>query len=108
LSAVGTIAAAKGVAVSNDAPGTIARIDFESGAVVQAGQMLVELDTSVERAQVASAAARRDLAKVSASRSRALVSSGSISASQLDSDEAQLKTSAADLGALAAQIERKV
>jgi membrane fusion protein (multidrug efflux system) len=108
LSAVGSIAPVKGVAVSNDAPGVVARIDFESGAVVRAGQVLVELDTSVERAQLASAQARRDLAVLTASRSRSLVSSGSISQSQLDGDEAQLKTATTDMGALQAQIDRKI
>ncbi|MGH7270973.1 MAG: biotin/lipoyl-binding protein, partial [Polyangiaceae bacterium] len=58
LSAVGSVAAARGVVVSNDAPGIVARIFFESGATVKEGQILVELDTSVERAQLASAQAR--------------------------------------------------
>ncbi|MDP9150565.1 MAG: efflux RND transporter periplasmic adaptor subunit [Myxococcota bacterium] len=108
VTAVGSIAAARGVAVSNDAPGVVSRILFESGAQVKAGQIIVELDTSVERAQLASAKARRDLAQLTASRSQALVRTDSISRSQLDSDEAQLKTSSTDLTALQAQIDRKV
>ena len=55
LTAVGTIAPVKGVALSNDAPGVVSKISFESGALVKQGQVLVELDTSVERAQLASA-----------------------------------------------------
>jgi membrane fusion protein (multidrug efflux system) len=108
ISAVGSIAAAKGVAVSNDAPGIVSRIFFESGASVKAGQVLVELDTSVERAQLASAKARMDLASLTAGRSRALVHSDAIPRSQLDSDEAQLKTTTTDVGALQAQIDRKI
>jgi len=107
LSAVGSIAAAKGVAVGNDAPGLVSRILFESGQVVQAGQVLVELDTSVERAQLASARARMDLAEITATRSRALVKSNAIAQSQLDSDEATLKTARTDLAAIEAQIDRK-
>jgi membrane fusion protein, multidrug efflux system len=107
LSSVGSITAARGVSVSNDAPGVVSRILFESGAVVRQGQVLVELDTSVERAQLASSRARMDLAQLTAKRSRALVESDSISKSQLDNDEAQLKTSTTDLGALGAQIDRK-
>ena len=34
LSAVGSVAAAKGVSVSNEGPGTVTRILFESGALV--------------------------------------------------------------------------
>ncbi len=62
LSAVGTVAAVRGVAVSNEAPGIVSRILFESGAQVQAGQVLLELDSSVERAQLAASDARKGLA----------------------------------------------
>ena len=108
LSAVGSIAAVKGVALSNDAPGIVSKIHFESGALVRQGQVLLELDTSVERAQLASAAARRDLAQLTASRSRALVEKQAIAPSQLDNDDAQLKTSSTDLNAIQAQIDRKI
>jgi membrane fusion protein (multidrug efflux system) len=108
LSAVGSITAAKGVVVSNDAPGTVAHIYFESGAQVRQGQTLVDLDTSVERAQLASSRARVDLATLTVHRSRALVKSDAISQSQADSDESALKTSTTDANALAAQIDRKV
>lgn len=108
LSAVGTIAAAKGVAVSNDSPGVVKRIAFESGQVAKPGQVLVELDTSVERAQLATAQARKELAEQNIQRTRSLFQSGGISRSQLDSDESSLKSAAADVAGLAAQIERKV
>ena len=108
LSAVGSITAAKGVVVSNDAPGTVAHIYFESGAQVRQGQTLVDLDTSVERAQLASSRARVDLATLTVNRSRALVKSDAISQSQADSDESALKTSTTDANALAAQIDRKI
>ncbi|HSY25301.1 MAG TPA: efflux RND transporter periplasmic adaptor subunit [Polyangiaceae bacterium] len=107
ISAVGSIAAAKGVSVSNDSPGIVSRILFDSGQTVKEGQVLVELDTSVERAQLASSKARLDLAGINAGRSRALVQSNAIPQSTLDTDEATLKTSTTDLAALAAQIDRK-
>jgi membrane fusion protein, multidrug efflux system len=108
LSAVGSVMAAKGVSISNDAPGVVARISFDSGAQVKAGQVLVELDASVERAELASAVARRDLAALTANRSRALVASNSLSQSQLDADEAQLRTATTDAAGLQAQIDRKI
>ena len=55
LSAVGSVVAAKGVALSSEVPGVVNAIRFESGAQVKAGQVLLELDSSVERAQLASA-----------------------------------------------------
>src|SRR5215212_5567596 len=53
LSAIGSVVSAKGVSVSNDAPGIVSRLHFESGDMVKQGDVLVELDTSVERAQLA-------------------------------------------------------
>ena len=108
LSATGSVTAVRGVTVSNDAAGVVSAIHFESGNVVKAGQVLVELDTSVERAQLAAADARKNLAAVSAGRSRKLAEKDAIAPSLLDGDEAQLKTSRADFGALQAQIDRKI
>jgi membrane fusion protein (multidrug efflux system) len=107
LSAVGSVTAVRGVAVSNESPGVVTAIKFESGQLVRAGQILVELDTSVERAQLASLKSRKELADISAARTRQLIAKEAASKSQLDADEASLKTSTADYGALQAQIERK-
>jgi len=107
LRAVASVVSAKGVALGNDAPGVVTRIHFESGAKVKQGQVLVELDTSVERAQLASLRARRDLAGVTVKRSQALVSAGALAQAELDSNESSLKSLSADAGALEAQIARK-
>jgi membrane fusion protein (multidrug efflux system) len=68
----------------------------------------VQLDTSVERAQLASARARRELADVNVGRSRALAQTEVVSKAQLDNDEATARTSVADVSAVEAQINRKV
>lgn len=108
LTAVGTVAAAKGVSVSNDAPGVVTKILFESGQLVRAGQTLVVLEASAERAQLESARARRKLAALTASRSRTLAHSDVVSPAQLDADEAQLKTATTDEAALQSIIDRKI
>jgi membrane fusion protein, multidrug efflux system len=107
LQAVGSIAPARGVTVANEAAGLVTAIRFDSGALVKRGQALVELDTAVERAQLASVAARQDLAGSSARRSRALIKAGVISGAQFDSDESSYKAATAEVAALRAQIERK-
>jgi membrane fusion protein (multidrug efflux system) len=107
ISAVGSVAADKGVAVSNDAAGIVTAIRFESGAVVKRGQILVELDTSVERAQLASALSRRDLAITTRDRTKRLAATGAISPAQLDNDESQMKTAGTDVEAIQAQIAKK-
>jgi membrane fusion protein (multidrug efflux system) len=108
LSAVGTVAGAKSVPISNDAAGRVKRIRFESGDVVKQGQVLVELDAGVERAQLATAKSRRDLAQVTVTRSRALVAESVLAKAQLDNDEAQLRTANAEIATLQAQIDRKI
>lgn len=107
LSAVGSVASTKGVTLSADAAGVVQRVHFESGATVKAGQVLVELDTSVERAQLASAMARKQLATTTAARTKALVEKGAISAAQADQDEAALRTSTTDAEGIQAQIAKK-
>jgi membrane fusion protein, multidrug efflux system len=107
LSAVASVASVKGVSLSSDASGTVSKINFESGAVVKQGQVLVELDTSVERAQLASIRARREHAQIDVKRTRALAAAGVVSTAQLDADEAESKSLNADARALEAQIQRK-
>ena len=63
LSAIGTIAAVQGVTVSADLPGTVARVAFESGRSVRKGDVLAELDTRQERAQLV--ATLRDRSRMS-------------------------------------------
>jgi membrane fusion protein (multidrug efflux system) len=105
---VGSVAAARGVTISNESPGVVRAIRFDSGAKVRAGQVLVELDASVERAQLASLKARLELANTVATRTRYLAGRGAITKAQLDADEGQLKTVSADASALEAQIDRKI
>lgn len=107
VAAVGSVTAARGVSVSTEAAGVVTGIHFESGTTVRAGQVLVTLDSSVERAQLSSIQARRELAVLSAGRTRTLVERQAAPRAQLDSDEAQLKSSRADAEALQAQIDRK-
>ena len=108
VSAVGSISSLKSVAVSNEVPGTVSKIRFQSGEIAREGQVLVELDAEVERAQLASADARRALADRNAQRSKIMAAGNVISPAQMDDVEAQLKTATTDMAALRAQVERKV
>jgi membrane fusion protein, multidrug efflux system len=107
LESVGSVAAGRGVTISNEVPGVVRAIRFDSGAKARPGQVLIELDASVERAQLSSLQARRDLASSSAVRTRRLEAGGASTKAQLDADESQLKTVSADARALEAQIEKK-
>jgi len=108
LNAVASVVSAKGVALANDAAGVVSAIHFDSGQTVKQGQVLVELDARVERAQLASTRARRELAGSEAQRSQNLFKSGSIAQAQVDADVAQSKSLAAEESSLQAQIDRKI
>lgn len=107
LSVIGTAAAIQGVTVGADLPGTIDKIHFESGQWVHDGDILVELDTRQERAQLANLEAQRDLAKVNYDRAQELVKAGVISRSDYDSAVAQQKATEAQVGDTKAAIARK-
>jgi membrane fusion protein (multidrug efflux system) len=107
LDVIGTTAAIQGVTVSADLPGTVAKINFESGQSVRAGDVLVELDTREERAQLAAAESDRDLAKINYDRDQQLVKEGVVARMQSDTSSAQQKSTDAKVGEIKATIERK-
>jgi membrane fusion protein, multidrug efflux system len=107
MSVIGTVEAIQGVTVGADLPGTIDKIHFESGQWVKEGDILVDLDTRQERAQLANLEAQRDLAKVNYDRAQELVKAGVISKSDYDSAFAQQKATEAQVGDVKAAIARK-
>jgi membrane fusion protein, multidrug efflux system len=104
---IGTMEAVHGVMVSADLPGSVARINFDSGKAVRPGDVLIELDTREERAQLASLEAQRDLAKVNFGRMQQLVKDGVISRLEYDQATAQQRETEANVGQIRATIERK-
>jgi len=107
LNVIGTAVAIQGVTVSADLPGTVARINFESGKPVHAGDVLVELDTRQERSQLAAAEAQRDLARINFGRAQELVNQGVLARTEYDNTSAQQKATEAQVGEIRATIERK-
>jgi membrane fusion protein (multidrug efflux system) len=107
LNVVGTMAAVHGVTVAADLPGTVDQIKFESGKFVQAGEVLVTLDTRQERAQLAAMDAQQELAKVNYARQEQLVKEGVISRQDYDKAIADQKQTQANSAEIQATIDRK-
>jgi membrane fusion protein (multidrug efflux system) len=107
LHAIGSLAPVEGVTVSADADGTITKIGVESGATVKAGDLLVEIDTTVETAQLAAAEARAEFARTNLDRTKELSDRQAISKSEYDAAAANHKQTIADVAALKAQIGKK-
>jgi membrane fusion protein (multidrug efflux system) len=107
LNAIGTAAPVQGVAVSADLPGIIDRIAFESGGSVHQGDVLVQLDTRQEQAQLAAAEAELELAVLNFARLQGLVNTRAISRADYDRAAAEQKQTEAKAGEIRATIARK-
>lgn len=107
LTAIGTAAAVQGVTVSADLPGTVEKIHFASGQAVRAGDVLAELDTRQEQAQLTAVQARLELARVTFERMENLLRDRVISQAEFDRATADFRQSEAQLGEIRAVIARK-
>ena len=107
LEAIGSVAAVQGVTVAADLPGLVDRIAIDSGRTVRAGEVLVELDTRQEKAQMAAALAQRDLSRLNLERARGLAAEGVVSQADYDRASAEQKQAEARVGEIRAAIERK-
>jgi len=107
MGVIGTMEAVHGVTVSADLPGTVEKISFESGQFVHEGDVLVELDTRQERAQLAALEAQRDLARANFARTQQLLNAGVIARADFDASTAQQKQTEANVAETRATIERK-
>jgi membrane fusion protein (multidrug efflux system) len=107
LHAIGTLAPVEGVTVSADADGVVVRIAAENGAAVKAGDILVELDTTTERPQLAASEARAELARLNLARAKELLDRQANSKSEYDAALASFKQASAEIDALKALIAKK-
>lgn len=107
IAAIGTVAAVQGVTVSADLPGVVDRIAFESGRTVQTGDILVQLDTRQEQAQLAAAEAQLELARLNYERMKGLVEQDAVSRAEFDTAAAGDKQAEARVREIRATIARK-
>ncbi len=107
LSAVGSLRPVQGVTLAAEVGGKVIEIAVESGAAVQAGDLLVKLDSSTEEAQLASAEASQRLAQLNLDRSRDLLSKNTIAQSEFDAADASYKQAAAQTASIRAMLDKK-
>ncbi|TDQ78814.1 membrane fusion protein (multidrug efflux system) [Dongia mobilis] len=107
VAAIGILEARRGVDINSSVPGLVQQIRFESGESVAQGQPLVQLDADVERSNLAKAQAALKLARADLARGETLLSTNNISKATLDQRQSEYDVAAAEVAALAAQIEKK-
>ncbi|WP_421217893.1 efflux RND transporter periplasmic adaptor subunit [Aeromonas enteropelogenes] len=107
IEAIGFIEPNQGVTLSTELAGTIDAISFESGKPVKADQLLLSLDSSVEKANLRASQAKLPAAKAKFDRFQNLYKTSSISKEQLDEAEAAYRSLEADIESLKATIDRR-
>lgn len=107
LDAVGNVRAVQGVMVNNEVPGQVETIRFESGDQVRAGQPLVQLDTTVDEADLKGLEASLELAQLQIERNTKLLRDRAVSQGDVDQIQAELSRARAAVAAKRALIDKK-
>jgi membrane fusion protein, multidrug efflux system len=107
LRAIGTTTPVQGVTVTADLSGIVESITFDSGRTVEAGEVLLRLDTRQEQAQLTAAEAQRELARLNLERARGLFDQGIVAKAEFDRTTAEDRQAMARVGEIRATIERK-
>ncbi|MDH4584681.1 efflux RND transporter periplasmic adaptor subunit [Pseudomonas sp. BN415] len=107
LPAIGSLKAFQGVDLTVEASGTVQDVLFLSGEKVKLGQPLIQMDSDVERASLATAEAELSLARVEFARGRSLVSRQNISKSEFDRLSSELQAATGKVAQLKALLDKK-
>jgi len=107
ISAIGTFRAVQGIDISPQVGGVVRAINFESGQDVQRGQLLIQIDDSVEQADLKSNLATLRNVELALERQRQLVAGGSTATANVDSALAARDSAAAAADRTRALIAQK-
>lgn len=104
--AVGTVRAEQTVMLRPEVSGRVVRIGFKDGQRVKRGQLLVQLDDLLQRAQLQQAEAQASIARTNLQRSRELLAQNFVSQSAVDQNAAALDVAMAQVALAKAQLVR--
>jgi membrane fusion protein (multidrug efflux system) len=107
LEAVGSLSSPHGVMISADLPGIVTEIDFESGRTATNGQLLVQLDTRQEQAQLRTAKAKLELARQNLDRAIDLNAKKVIAQYEYDQAKSVFDSATSTVDEIQATIARK-
>lgn len=106
VQAVGSVRARRSVVLRSEVPGRVAAIGFADAARVRRGQLLVQLDDALQRADLAQAQAQLQVVQSQFARTRELVAAGFLSRQAQDSGAASVQVAQAQLAQAQARLER--
>ena len=104
--AVGSLRSNQGVMMRPEVSGRIVKLGFADGQRVQRGQLLVQLDDTLQQAQMRQAEAQASIARTNLQRSRELLAQNFVSQSAVDQNGASLEVAQAQVALAQAQLVR--
>lgn len=107
INAVGTLAAVNGVSISTQIAGIIKSINFTSGQLVKKGDLIIQIDDSVEQAELQGNKAQVLLTTANLDRFRRLQVKNYVSAADYDQAQANYQQAIANLNRTQAIIDQK-
>jgi membrane fusion protein (multidrug efflux system) len=104
---IGTVRALQSITLRNELPGTVHTVALQTGQIVEAGALLVELDVTVEKAELAAQEAESRLGETMLGRMEKALAKEGASAADVDRARAQRDMALANVERIKALIERK-
>lgn len=106
VQAVGSLRSRQGVMLRPEVSGRVAQLGFRDGQRVERGQLMLQLDDALQRAQLQQAQAQASIARTNLQRSRELLAQNFVSQSAVDQNEASLQVAEAQVALAQAQLSR--
>ncbi|MEY4439821.1 MAG: hypothetical protein RIQ36_1285 [Pseudomonadota bacterium] len=104
--AVGTLRSSQNIMLRPEVAGRVLALGFADGARVRAGQVLVQMDDTLQRAEVQQSLAQMSIAKANHKRNQELVAQNFVSQRSLEESSAALQVAEAQFGLSCARLER--
>jgi len=104
--AVGNLVSKQSVTLRPEVSGRVARIAFKDGSAVKQGQLLVQLDDALQRAELNQAMAQLSIAQANTKRNEELVAQNFVAQRVLDESRANLQVAQAQVDLAQARLAR--
>ncbi len=104
--AVGTLRSRQSVTLKPEVSGRVARIAFADGAQVKTGQLLVQLDDTLQRAELSQAQAQQSIARANLKRNQELVAENFVATRVVEESQANLQVAEAQVALATARMQR--
>ncbi|MGS5086955.1 efflux RND transporter periplasmic adaptor subunit [Hydrogenophaga sp. A37] len=104
--AVGTLRSRQSVTLRPEVSGRVAKVAFADGAKVRKGQLLVQFDDTLQRAELSQAQAQLSIARANLKRNQELVAENFVARRVLDESQANLQVAEAQVALAQARLAR--